>query len=248
MAWHNKIFDIENNYNNIIIATRLNGIFNAEFSINYHLTKQLNAIAGLDFAHTSNGLVKTPNIGINMPALHAGISYNLTEEKPNYLYSEKEEFQKNNDLLISVSAGYKEFLLDGKFMVSTMSIDYGRHINYKIRPGIGMDIYYDGSVFIKIKDDSTLTNKFLNKMRYGVFVSNYFKFGRISIITQPGYIFYSSAKMSDRFFQNIGFIYCITPRVYGRILLRSHVFTADFIEWGIAFKIGKIVKGFNFND
>lgn len=248
LAWHDKIFDVVENYQNKVISTRLNGIFNAEFILYYYLTKQLRLITGIDITHTSNGLVKFPNIGINMPAVNAGISYDFGNNKPNIIKSDKKKFIKHNDLLVSMSAGYKNLFIDGNYLVSTLSIDYGKHLNHKLRPGIGLEIYYDGSLVLKVLNDDKLDDIIMNKLRYGLFVSNYLKFGKITLITQPGIVFFTNTKMGGRFFQNIGFLYAISPRIYSRILLRSHVFTADFIEWGITYKIGKIYEGSNFND
>lgn len=248
LAWHDKIFDVDENYQNMVIATRLNGMFNLEFVLNIYLTKQLKLISGFDFTHTSNGLVKTPNLGINMPALNAGISYDFDSGKPNFIKSDNKKFIIHNDLLVSLSAGYKDLFIDGNYLVSTLSIDYGKHLNHKLRPGLGMEIYYDGSLVLKVLNDDKLDDVIMNKLRYGLFVSNYFKFGKITVIAQPGIVFMSKTKMGDRLFQNIGFLYKISPRIHSRILLRTHVFTADFIEWGIAYKIGKLHEGSNFND
>ena len=245
LAYHNELFNEDNNHLNILISTKLNGLFNAEFNINYLVNNKLSLSTGLDFAHTSNGLVKSPNFGINMASINAGIRYYFEPEQTEIESHLKDRFQQHTDLILSLSTGYKNIFLEGQYHTFTFSADYGKHIGYRLRPGIGLEIYYDGYCEQKIIRE-LLENTMVNKLRYGIFVSNYLKFGSVAIFTQPEFILFSATKMQYRWFQNIGFIYYVTPRLFTRVLLRSYRFTADFIEWGLAYKVGTYVKGSDF--
>ena len=80
LGWVEKTFDRLENHKSIAIGSHLNMMGRFGLHGNYSLGK-VNVFAGLGLTHFSNGSFRTPNLGINVFAAHAGLSYQLTDDQ-----------------------------------------------------------------------------------------------------------------------------------------------------------------------
>ena len=80
-AWISRKFDSFNNPENIVIGTNLNASVSAGLDFTYRINR-IEPFLRLRVQHYSNGNAMSPNLGINMPMLHAGLSL-LFEKKIN---------------------------------------------------------------------------------------------------------------------------------------------------------------------
>lgn len=78
-AWISKKFDNFNNPDNIVIGTNINASVSAGLELVYHRAR-MEPFLGLKIQHYSNGNAMSPNLGLNIPMLQAGLRY-LFERK-----------------------------------------------------------------------------------------------------------------------------------------------------------------------
>jgi Lipid A 3-O-deacylase (PagL) len=77
------------NPNNLIMSTWINSLSKFSLQYQYALSQKISLVAKANFLHISNGNVKKPNLGINMPAWSLGIKH-TTQQK-----NTKLEFNNN---------------------------------------------------------------------------------------------------------------------------------------------------------
>lgn len=89
VAYLTKKYDRIENYQNLTIGSHYNAAVHFQLKTNIRLSEQFRASAGISMAHVSNGTIKTPNYGLNMPALFAGLEYKITRRPIVFLQPEQ---------------------------------------------------------------------------------------------------------------------------------------------------------------
>lgn len=78
LAFVNRHFDRQTNPQNTAIGSNLNAITGIGLLTRYNLSPQWRLTGGLEFKHISNGGIKVPNQGLNVPALTIGLARYIT--------------------------------------------------------------------------------------------------------------------------------------------------------------------------
>src|SRR5210317_941029 len=81
LGYLTKHFDRLDNYKNIAIGSSLNAAVSLSFELRIKLASRLQLTGSIALTHFSNGSMKTPNYGINIPSIYGGLAYHLS--KPN---------------------------------------------------------------------------------------------------------------------------------------------------------------------
>lgn len=74
-AWFSKPYDKVKNPENLLMGSHLSNITTLELEYGKRLVSNLEGLISIGFAHFSNGHTSLPNVGINFPALSAGVKY-----------------------------------------------------------------------------------------------------------------------------------------------------------------------------
>ena len=83
-----KKFHRLENYKNLTIGSHLNASVSFELLSRLKLSRRMFFNAGFSIMHISNGTIKTPNYGLNIPAVFGGFTYKLNNEPVQYLKPE----------------------------------------------------------------------------------------------------------------------------------------------------------------
>lgn len=243
-----KTFDRINNYKHLAIGTHLNFAGNIMLDIRYKANPRLYLTGGISLTHFSNGSFKLPNYGINIPAIHAGAAYQLN--KPNRyierrLYDPTKPFEFDMHHVFEIDfigiVGYKNLdaIFGKKFLVYSLYGNIRKQISYKSRLGVGWDISYDDSDYKMLeKKQISVDNKF-SLIKTGVSASYGLAMGRLSFDFNYGfYIYFNDVDKADgAFYHKIGLKYDITEKLFANVLLKTHWGKADYIGWGIGYRI-----------
>jgi hypothetical protein len=149
-------YDRYENYENLAIGSHLNGAANLLLEARWRLGNQFMAAIGLSWMHFSNGSIKQPNYGLNMPGANLALAYRLSRENQ---YERKKllpilypfEFDGKKFLQLDLSAGFgiKDLQatlgIGNQFLVAVLSGNVMWPVSYKSRLGCGFDVSYDGS-------------------------------------------------------------------------------------------------------
>ena len=77
-----KKFDRIDNYKNLAIGSNLNAAVNIMFDLRYRLSNRFILSGGISLQHFSNGSLKLPNYGLNIPLINLGLVYRLEKSLP----------------------------------------------------------------------------------------------------------------------------------------------------------------------
>lgn len=84
IAWFNKPYDHHSNPRNLVIGSSFANMSMAKFEMSRKLSSRMRYSIGASFTHCSNSHVAVPNIGANIVALHAGLSWGRSPEIPDF--------------------------------------------------------------------------------------------------------------------------------------------------------------------
>ncbi|NOZ33865.1 MAG: acyloxyacyl hydrolase [Chlorobi bacterium] len=250
-----KSFNPITNKYNIAIGAGQSFFIDAGLTLQYYLTKRINAEAGFSLSHFSNGALKKPNFGLNTIAPKISLTYNLAD-RPVFIKQEISKYIPENELLFLVFGGTKNVIFDSVnidilekyeglyFPVFGISTTYNRQVSYKSKIGIGMSISYNGSVNAQAAVDNNdleiIDGPLSDKIQISIYPSYELVIHKISIVLQPAFYLYRK-KMKNQtpvFYQKIGIKYHFTDNYFVGITLRDYNFhISDFIEWNIGYRI-----------
>lgn len=155
-GWHPYGWD--DNYFNRVIGSKANAYINANFYLNYMLSKQFDLTAGVALTHFSNGNTKLPNAGLNTTGAKIGLVYNFNRKSdvlynPIPQYTSPEFFRHiSYDLVLFgswrrkiVDCGNEQIVSSDAYTVFGFNFAPMYNLGYRLRIGISADGVYDGS-------------------------------------------------------------------------------------------------------
>ncbi|OFX21804.1 MAG: hypothetical protein A2033_05825 [Bacteroidetes bacterium GWA2_31_9] len=237
-AYLDKPYDNSENYYNVSIGSGINFYFNFSFDLKVRLFKRLDLVNRISFKHFSNGAFKVPNQGINVISYNLGLRYSLIKNKSEFKRIDLQKFIKKNEIYAIVSGGTKEIQPPEikNYPTASLSINLTRQISRQRKLGFGTDVFYDESLRT-VYSRKQLEYESINLFRGGIFLSHELVFSKISIVIQSGYYYYSKSKNDGIFYHRFGLRYFASNKMILNFALKSHFAKADFIEFGIGYKI-----------
>ena len=233
-----KPFDRKTNYKNLAIGSHINALIFMNSHWNFPITERINLSTGVSLTHFSNGSLKRPNLGINIFSLNAGVSYcfgnQITTNEPT---DEKREKEISHSVLATVGLKEIDPIGGNKYMVYNTSYNLLKVITNKSSIGIGADFSYNTSleqlvVRLQHEDKGKLSN--FNAGISGIYAMD---IGKISMMFQTGGYVYRVYKQDNVVYTKIGTRYRFTDKLFFNLSLKTHFFVADFIEYGIGYRI-----------
>jgi len=250
LAYLTKCFDRIDNYKYIAIGSHVNAAINLMTEYRVRFSPRMNAAVGASIMHFSNGSTKTPNYGINTPSINVALAYRLSKENaylakkvlPTLRLFEFPEV-KSIDFSGGFTAAYKDMgnEFGQKFMIYNFFGNVTKQFSFKSSGGIGFDVTHDGSdYYLAQQNNLPLTGNQL--LRIGVGPVYQLSMSKLSYNFCVGY--YLRARMqSAKVYFKLGLQYMITPWMFANITLRTHFGQADFVGFGLGFKIPWVYFG-----
>ncbi len=233
-----KPFNRKSNYKNLVIGSHVNALIYFNSHWNFPITERVKATAGISFTHLSNGSLKRPNLGINMFSTNAGISYYFGNPVVKDL-SNVEKREKEFSHVILANVGVKEVDKIGgkKYMIYNTSYNIMRTVSNKSTLGLGTDFFYNSSLeplILRLQNEDK--GKFGN-FRMGLSGIYSMDMGKVSMLMQIGGYLHTSYDFDKKIYTRIGTRYRINDKIFVNLSLKTHFFVADFIEYGIGYRI-----------
>ncbi len=235
-----KTFDAEENYKNVAIGSHLNCALIVSPRFKTHITKKLSLDFGISFSHFSNGSVATPNLGLNLCALQGGLSYRFGKNKEK-INEPLPLFKKMKSVAFFGALSMKQvYPADGKnYLACSVSGEKMWLISRKSAFGFGVDVFYDASVSQKLEERNMKQNSSLESMKLGIHGGYELVISDFSFVVNMGGYLYSRLSNDGTFYQRVGMRYRFNKHLFALMQLKAHWGKADFIEWGVGFRIDK---------
>lgn len=231
----NKRFNLANNYKNNLISSRFNYCLNGQINYYVHITPQINCNLGIGIIHFSNGNIKLPNLGINVPSIHIGFGF---QPKPTgqFIKDSLPPVKKDLNFFITGALGLKESfpILGPTYAASTFSFYLSKSLSRKSLINLGADYMIDFSLK-RYWNDNTLKIKDLSKI--GIIAGHELLISKVSLLTQLGVYLYDPYKLNKSIYQRYALKYYFKHNLYSSIALKAHFGSADYAEWGIGFRL-----------
>lgn len=242
IAYIEKPFDPTTNFKNFVIGSYINNITDLQLTYNQIFNNsELNLGFGLQ--HFSNGSIKRPNLGINLPYINIGYKFNNAspQYKPN-----RDTSKVKNSFFVNTSYGFKniEHGTTDKFSVWQMGLGYKMNFKRNKSLQLQLDVIHDWSVpYLK---EYTYTIQAIDNWIIGGFLWYEKRFGNIGLLAGSGYYLHSVyktfnqdwnfANKGGRFYNRTAVKYYF-EKLYAQIAIRAHMGEADNFEFGIGYQL-----------
>lgn len=230
-----RVFDVHSNYKNNITSSKFVFCLNGRINYSLNIGKYLNLNTGIGIIHFSNGGIKLPNQGINIPSIHLGIGFQKDKTKLS-IRDTLPAFKRSTHLDMMYAFGFKEeYPVNGpKFFTSTLSAYLNRRLNRKSGLTLGIDFFYDASLERYFNDPQL---PFFKKTRAGITIGHELFFGKLSLLTQLGFYVYDPFKLNAALYERYGFKYQLYKSMFAQLTMKSHFGAVDYVEWGVGIRL-----------
>lgn len=240
VSYLTKTFDIDANYYNMVIGSHINVFFKLGLVAQQKINRKLVLFSELYFTHCSNGNYFEPNAGINVVSL--GLGLRMSQSLNNASFSENQIIDKDFSkytIEIVGSSGVKSlpYLLKKNFFISSMMLNGLLRPNFKNGFSTGIDIFYDRSVKTAMTFMEISGFQSLNYYRAGFHVGYEPQFGKTVFAIQMGVYFFDKLNDEGYFYHRVAIKQYLTKRLLLSIAVKTHFFKAEFVEWGIGYRL-----------
>ena len=247
VALLSRHYDYVSNPTNNVIASALNNITSFSSSLNWHLADHLVFFGGGSFTHFSTGAVRTPNLGINIPAWNVGVRYQpVPYKKDEFVKTELTQVTRKLLFNIVSGIGFQEQLPahGPMYHVFFAELSTGMMITRWDKLSLGMmGTYKEAAHTFIILGELYADQLFLHSCAFSGLLRNDFIFGMVGISAVLGYNFYEPSPLEYSFYQRIG-IPVYLP-AFGKekndkfsigVFVTAGDFTADFVSVDCGFQ------------
>ena len=247
IAYTTNPYDKVDNSKNKAFGTKFMG--NANFGLYYkkeNIIDNVGLHAGLLFTHYSNGRFKSPNSGINTLLLNVGVNYNFDDKTKRkldstYVKTKLTEPIKYN-FVFRTGLNESPVIGSGQHPFYHIGFYADKRINRKSALQLGTEIFLTTSFKDYIKYRSVSFQEFYidpntDYKRVGVFVGHELIINKISLEAQLGFYVYDPLKNEIPVYDRIGMKYYITKKLFTGFSLKTHLFLAEAIEFGVGLRL-----------
>lgn len=242
LGYLSRHFDRTNNIENIAIGSAFNIAANLLFDATFKLGKKFTLSAGIGMSHFSNAAFRMPNLGINIPALSMGASYQIGKSQPIITRNDSLSPFAFKKFYTTVIGAYslKAIYPPGTspYSAYTVSAEVAYGINKRRCLGIGTDWMYDTSLLPRATIDSSYTGPLQNIVNYkaGIYITENLIISRMQVCVQMGAYVLRKYNEGRNFYNRFAFRYLLAKHLIANLSLRTHFTKADCIEWGLGYQ------------
>jgi len=249
----------------MLIGSHLTAVARADICYRYNWNSRFSAICSLGVIHFSNGHIKLPNIGINMPQFSAGASYNFSDELRKPPKTKTKYDDRKTKGIVRTGMGFHQFGESAKpyggpvYKNSIVSIGAAHNYSAVAYLSFGINFTYYDSFYHFMLDQELYNQKdlFYESCMITVFCAHEYLFDRVGIYTELGIdlykpfyrkysLFYDNKMKGDETIKafnsnKLGLQYhFFKPTSSGfdiiaGVYIKSNFAQADFIECALSF-------------
>jgi len=237
VAYIERVFDRETNYENIALSTHFNALLSMQVKADVRLTNDVSAFAGAALTHFSNGAFRRPNAGVNIITGNVGVGYAFGAARPLKTSAMTGRLDKRWNYRLYASGGIKEIpITEGvKYVASGLSLEASRRHSAYTRFGGTLDLLYDPSEYVMLQHAGEDINR-LQTVKLGATAGYEMIFGSLSANFQAGTYIYKRSEVRN-IYQRLALRYAITSHINVHLGLKAHLARADYIELALGYRI-----------
>jgi len=243
VGYFTRPFNLENNLRNRANGSHLNGLIQVLVSRRQFIGHNLETNLGMGITHFSNGNWKFPNWGVNMLLGHVGLAWflnNAPAHRPDWPRYNADTPRLRGFWNISVRTGRRQIAIDDNrnFTLFMGEVVYHHPQSRSRLWRMGLNYFFDPIYpYIKFGPWPVRNRSFGAVTELSLLLGHEYRVGRVGIIADAGLYLYRPTDSKRMYYEAVGFKYYVNPHVVLMNRLRVHLFTADYIEWGIGFNL-----------
>jgi len=237
IAYLNKVFDMNTNYDDLAISAHWNAHINLGINSTFKITDRIELTLGIRGMHYSNGKLKSPNYGLNVMTANVGLSYRFTGKQKKINPTVPAPLKKyNTEIIYSAGMTTISAYEKGNFFISSLCADLIKPVTNKHSFGAGFDVFYNHSLPEELMIGGANHVTSIDNFYSGIHLMYEITYYRIIMTIQIGSYLYSRYYGLFTPYDRVGLKYKITPHLIGNLTLKTHWAVAEYIEWGIGYK------------
>lgn len=186
----------------------------------------------LSWNHYSNGAIKMPNLGLNIPVLGVGLSYKFQQKSDTLV--RYEEVRRPGMLDVAVSGSLKQKKYEGPYSpVFTFIVNKTFGYTKLSRWSAGLDFIYDQSIYDNLMLFKDTVARAWDNLKLGYHFGWTYPVGWLEITFELGSYVKNFYFKKEHLFERLSYKYFVSKRFGLFTALRAHYFKADVIEWGM---------------
>lgn len=259
LAYMSRTFDKSVNFKNVAVAGNISALVNLNLLARVNVAKGFVLLGGIGFTHFSNGAIKTPNVGLNIPNVYLGAKIDLYKRYSNigeYVFYDESSLGEHRKVskkslppvdkgivsYLMLSYGIKDIYPPGEstFRVLTFNVNFLKPLTFKSGLLLTFDVFDDRSIAERLRRNNPTENlPYTKTIRPGVALGYNLTIGNMSAILQQGFYPYSFYKADGLLYIRVGLRYTIYKNWLLGLTLKSHWGVADNLEFGLGYKLVK---------
>jgi hypothetical protein len=239
-AYMSKIFDRHHNPHNLAIGSHYNAAAKFELSFQFKLRPQLLFNTGISMLHISNGTIKAPNYGLNIPGLFAGFDWKLSKKKINYQKPEiplQRRGKINLRLMGSIASRQIVKVWDRDFGVVAGNMSLLGYYNNTNKIRMGVDVIYDQSTRYVLEQKGKPVDYWLDITKIGLNLGHEWTFAKVAIYMNLGYYIHYNNPDDAMLYNQLGVNYHFFKFAFVGLNLQAHWAKAEFLSVGLGFEL-----------
>ncbi len=233
-----KTFDEDLNYRNIAIGSRINMYLSVFANLETKLYQYINGSVGICFDHLSNTGFQTPNLGINMPLIYAGVKSDFGQKRfLKYKTEPKYESTKYNwRIETAVGLNEKNPAKGKKYLAKALFIKREKKINRKSSIGFGIDLYNNpANQAILREQERDISN--IENTQLAASINHALHFGKLKFTSQLSYYLISENEDLGNVYHVFGGRYEYSESFDFIFSGKTHIDKAEFFMVGVGYTI-----------
>ena len=202
--------------------------------------KKIFISGGIGLTHFSNGSLKTPNLGINIPTVNFGLAYKFSSSEKLLKSIDTTHNKKyKTEIQSFLSGGMKQINPpDGKeYGAFSLSTSFMEPLNLKRKIGLGFDLFWEYSNIKILENNDVEVKHDYEIIKPGIHIAYQLDFSKLSFVTQFGVYLYAKEKSDGSIYSRFALRYKLNNKFLLNLALKTHLTKADFIELGLGYSI-----------
>jgi hypothetical protein len=227
-----KTWNADENVLSIGVSTHLNALVSLAVENKFEFgNHSINSI--IDMTHFSNGAIKVPNLGLNLPYISLGYGYRIRKAEPINRLEYKTFDRKWEFGAISFLSAQEVFPVGGKkYPIYGVNAVARRYFKQTVGAVVSFDFIHKQSVLVFHEDVPKTQAEII---QLGVFAGYLLPMENFHLVVGMGYYVRDKFKPQDKFYHRVGMRYVFDNGINVNLVLKSHWARADYVEYGIGY-------------
>lgn len=240
IAYCPTVWNAETNPLNKAVSAHVNFSMQTQFAFHQEINPRMKLKAGVGMTHISNGSIKKPNLGINIPTASIAVFYNPFSSKVIYRRdSVKPIINKKIQINVAYLVSFSRLDSTSKkiYPAHLVSIYLSKRINYKNSILLGVEGIYDYALGAEIEKQKNWGGTPSETVeRVSLILGHELTISKFALTSQFCAYVYRPFKTKSWAYQRFQLKYYISKNIFVGCSLRTHFATADGIEYSTGLK------------